>query len=274
MAESRANFAIQMDILDHGRLGLNPGLKYDACKMTMSKQKKRAVLIPNSPLRQIDPRTKLFLSLLLSFTIMLPLSKLLFCLGLFGLLLWWAKLLPATLYQLWRLRFVLLFLFIVDWLLVDLTLAITICLRLILLASTFSLLVCTTTPMEMRLALEWLRLPYRYAFSLSLAFQSIDLLTDEWRGIQEAQVARGITLPTWAGWRKLPDQAEQLLALTVPAIILTTKRAWTMTEAAYARGFDAPQRTAYRQLTFTWRDGVLLLLILAVVAVLLVWPFT
>ena len=165
----------------------------------MKKQRKKQVtLVEDSPLRQFDPRTKLFLSLMLSFTIMLPIPKLLFCLTVFGLLLWWAKLLPATLRQLWRLRFVLVFLFIVDWIFVDVTLAITVGLRLILLASTFSLLVCTTTPMEMRLALEWLRLPYRYAFSLSLAFQSVDILSDEWQAIKEAQLARGVELPSFA----------------------------------------------------------------------------
>jgi energy-coupling factor transport system permease protein len=128
--------------------------------------------------------------------------------------------------------------------------------------------------MEMRLALEWLRLPYRYAFSLSLAFQSVDILSDEWQAIKEAQLARGVELPNWAGWRQLPSQAEQLVALSVPAIVLTTKRAWTMTEAAYARGFDAPHRTVYRRLAVGWRDGVMFGLTLGVVAVLVVWPFS
>ena len=43
----------------------------------------------------------------------------------------------------------------------------------------FALFFATTTPAELRLALEWLSVPHRYAFSVSLAFQSVGLLDDE-----------------------------------------------------------------------------------------------
>ena len=89
-------------------------------------------------------------------------------------------------------RWILLVLFAVDWWLVGLDLAAIITLRLILLAGVFALLFSTTTITEFRLALERLRLPYRYAFSLGLAFQSLSLLDDEWRAIREAQKVRGV----------------------------------------------------------------------------------
>ena len=83
----------------------------------------------------------------------------------------------------------------VDWLLVGLDLAVIVTLRLILLAGAFTIFFATTTPSELRLALEWFRVPYRFAFSLSLAFQSLGLLEDEWRAILEAQRARGAWRP-------------------------------------------------------------------------------
>src|SRR5690606_1525080 len=86
--------------------------------------------------------------------------------------------------RVWGLQWLLLGLFVIDWIFVSLELAVSITLRLSLLASTFSMFFATTTPAELRLALEWMRVPYRYAFSLSLAFQSLSLLDEEWRTIR------------------------------------------------------------------------------------------
>jgi biotin transport system permease protein len=217
----------------------------------------------DSPLRRVDPRTKLALGLCASLAVMLSLEKLAVFMGLYALLLLSAR-------QVWRLKWVLLVLFVVDWLFVSLDLAAIITLRLILLAGAFALFFATTTPAELRLALEWLRVPHRYAFSLSLAFQSVGLLDDEWRAIREAQRARGAwSQPT--GWRDLVARLRDLVALAVPAVVLTTKRAWAMTEAAYARGFDSPHRRPYRQLMMGWLDWLLLVGAAAVATSLVLW---
>jgi len=227
-------------------------------------------LVESSPLRRADPRTKLALSLCTSLAVMLPLEKLVAFMGLYVLLLLWARLLPEAAKQIWRLKWVLVVLFLVDWLVVGLDLAVIVSLRLVLLAGAFALFFATTTPGELRLALEWLRVPYRYAFSVSVAFQSVGLLDDEWRAIREAQRARGAWLPQ-SRWRAFIARLGDLVALAVPAIVLTTKRAWAMTEAAYARGFDSPRRQPYRQLAMCWLDWVLLAGTVAVVAILLLW---
>lgn len=232
---------------------------------------RRLSLVEGSPLRRVDPRTKLALSLCASLAVMLPLEKLAAFMGLYVLLLLWARLLPLAMQQVWRLRWVLIVLFVVDWLFVSLDLAAIIILRLVLLAGAFTLFFSTTTPAELRLALEWLRVPYRYAFSLSLAFQSLGLLDDEWRAILEAQRARGAWEPPQSSWKEFVRRIGDLVALAVPAIVLTTKRAWAMTEAAYARGFDSPQRRSYRQLAMGRLDGLLLAGALVVVVILLIW---
>jgi energy-coupling factor transporter transmembrane protein EcfT len=227
-------------------------------------------LIEDSPLRGADPRTKLALSLCASLAVMLSLEKLAAFMGLYILLLLWARLLPEAARQVWRLKWVLLVLFMVDWLFVSTDLAVIITLRLTLLAGAFALFFATTTPGELRLALEWMRVPYRYSFSLTMAFQSVGLLDDEWRAIREAQQARGAWVPP-SGWRNLVSKVGDMVALAVPAIVMTTKRAWGMTEAAYARGFDSPRRRPYRRLRMGRLDWLLLAGTVAVAAALLLW---
>ena len=152
-------------------------------------------LVEASPLRGADPRTKLALSLCASLAVMLPLERLAVFMVLYALLLVWARLIRQAAWQVWRLRWVLIPLFIVDWVFVGLDLAVIVTLRLILLAGAFTLFVSTTTPSELRLALEWMRVSYRYAFTVSLAFQSVGLLDDEWRFVREAQRSRGAWSP-------------------------------------------------------------------------------
>lgn len=232
-------------------------------------------LVAYSPLRQFDPRVRLLLPLFASLLVMVPVSRLLLFFVLYGVLFAWAKLAHIALRQLWRLKWWLLVLFVVDWVVVDVTLAVQVTLRVMLLASAFIFMVYTTTPGELRLVLAWLRLPHRYAFSLGLAFQSVTLFTQEWQLIQEAQQARGAWQPVaWRGWRELVPQVRQLVVLVVPAIVLTTKRAWTMTEAAHARGFDSPHRQPFHQLTMQGRDWQFLGMVGLVTAVLLLIPIS
>jgi energy-coupling factor transporter transmembrane protein EcfT len=231
---------------------------------------RKLALVEASPLRRADPRAKLALGLAASLAVMLPVERLALFMVAYAALLLWARLLPEAARQVWRLKWVLVILFVVDWLVVDLDLAVAVTLRLILLASAFALFFATTTPGEMRLALEWLRVPYRYAFSVSLAFQSVGLIDDEWRAIREAQQARGAWAPA-SGWRELLGRVRDLVALAVPAVVLTTKRAWAMTEAAYARGFDSPRRRPYRSLAMGWLDWALLAGAAIVVLLLLLW---
>jgi energy-coupling factor transport system permease protein len=167
------------------------------------------------------------------------------------------------------LKWILILLFIFDWWLIDIHHAATICMRLLLLAGVFALFFNTTTIRELGLALEKIGIPYRYAFSLSLAFQSLGLLDDEWRAIREAQASRGAG-PVKNSIRQFITKTANLVSLTVPAIVLTTKRAWAITEAAYARGFDSPHRTSYLTLSISWYDGILMIGT-TIVIILLYW---
>jgi len=227
-------------------------------------------LVEDSPLRAVDPRIKLAMALGASLAVMLDLAPLLAFAGLYLAMLYWARLLPRAWQQIWRLKWVLVVLFVVDWLVVSPNLAVMVSLRIILLSGVYALVFATTLPSELRLALEWLRLPYRYVFSLTLALQSMGILEGEWRAIGEAQRARGAWEPA-EGWRRLVERTRDLVALTVPAVVLAARLAWSMTEAAYARGFDAPHRRPYHALRLGSRDWWLLGATVVVVAALLIW---
>jgi biotin transport system permease protein len=151
-------------------------------------------LVGDSPLRKVDPRVKLFIALVASLAVMLPLNRLVIFWGGYLIFLTIQKLLPESARFMWRLRWLLVVLFALDWFLIGLELAVVVTLRLALMSGVFILVVATTTPAEIGLALESLRLPYRFAFSLGLAFQSLSLLDDEWRAIQEAQRSRGFSM--------------------------------------------------------------------------------
>ena len=224
----------------------------------------------DSPLRSLDPRSKLMMSMVASLAVMLPIERLAIFLGVYVLFLIWARLFSEMLRQIWRLKWILLVLFALDWWLVSLDLASIITLRLILLAGVFALFFSTTTPSELGLALEKLHVPYRFSFSINLTFQSLGLLQEEWSAIREAQKSRGI-LPQFSGLRALINQVGDLVALTVPAIVLTTRRAWAITEAAYARGFDSDKRVSFYQLRMRWLDWVSLIVPVVFILFLILW---
>ena len=175
-------------------------------------------LIENSPLRKADPRTKLFISLMASLILMLPGPQLAAFVGIYILFTLWARLMIPTLQRLWRLKWILVILFLFDWWLVGLEHGAIICTRIMLLTGIFTLFFSTTTTREFGLALERVGVPYRYAFSLSLAFQSLGILDDEWRAIREAQLSRGV-YQEQSSLRRTLAAFGNLISLTVPGTL-------------------------------------------------------
>jgi energy-coupling factor transport system permease protein len=227
-------------------------------------------LVSESPLRQVDPRVKLEMSILVALAVMLPLARLVAVWLAFMALMFPARLVGEVWHQIRRIVWILVVLFILDWLAVGLEFALLITFRFSLVVSAFVVFFATTRPEEFRLALERLGIPYPYAFSLSLAFQSISLMNEEWQAIREAQRSRG----AWEerrGLERTGERLNDLIALGVPAIVLTVKRAWTLTEAAYTRGFDSPHRKPYRQLAMQPVDWILAIGSLVVIVLVFIW---
>jgi energy-coupling factor transporter transmembrane protein EcfT len=221
---------------------------------------RRLAFVEGSFLRRVDPRTKLALSLATSAAVTLPLPSLALVAACFAGLLMTADVARPAAAQLWRGRLWLAVLFLLDCGFVGVDFAVLITLRLALLTSSFILVFATTTPDELRLAAERLGLPPRLAFAFATAFGSLGLLEREWRGILEAQQARGIAgTSARTPWPRLRRaDLTRVAALVVPAIVLATQRAWSISEAAATRGFESPQRRAYRVLRLRAVDHTLL----------------
>jgi energy-coupling factor transporter transmembrane protein EcfT len=197
-------------------------------------------LSADSVLRRVDARTKLALGLAASAAVMLPLAPLAVFTAAFAVLIECAGLRRPALAQLRRVALLLALLFALDWAVVGPAFALLISLRVALLVSAFTVLVSTTTADELRAALERLGLPARLAFALASAYRAVAELEHDWRGIVEAQRARGLPVGPSAGdWRQ---RLRAAVALVVPAIVLATQRAWLLTEAAAVRGLDSPRR--------------------------------
>lgn len=202
----------------------------------------RVSLAEGSFLRQVDARAKLCVALLLSCAAMLPLRPLaVACAACLGLQIA-AGLLRHTLSQLRRVLLWLAMLFVADWLLVDATHALTVSLRLLLWVTAFVIVLATTSADELRRAIESVGLPRRFAFAFATAYRSLDWLTAEWRGVLEAQAARGVSITPGLRGRPWtwPAQMVHLVPLVVPAVVLGTQRAWALAEAAALRGIDTP----------------------------------
>ncbi len=226
-------------------------------------------LLADSPIRSLDPRAKLWMCVCASVAVMTPIDRLAIFFGFYAVFAFWAGLIKPMAKQIWRLKWILFFLFVIDWWLVNLELATIIILRLSLLAGVFTLFFSTTTASELGLALEKIGLPYRYAYSIKLAFQSLGLLQEEWVAIREAQQSRGVYFKP-KGIRDLIKKIGELIALTVPAIVLATRRAWALTESAYARGFDSPKRISYQTIALKWKDWAFMLFFSVIVILLFV----
>ncbi len=234
------------------RAGVGPRLAVDA----------------HSFLRRVDPRTKVALSLAASAAVALPLIPLaLFGAG-FGGLLVAGGLAPQAIGQLRRAWMWFAVLFVLDWAFIGLDFAALIVLRLALLTSAFVLVFATTTPDELRVAGERFGLPSRLAFAFASAFRSIGLVEREWRGILEAQKARGIGRQDSepARWRLRREDLTRVAALVVPAVVLAAQRAWSISESAAARGFESPLRRPYAALRLGTLDWAFLVATAAVLA--------
>ncbi len=202
--------------------------------------RRASALVEHSYLRRVDARTKLVLSLAVSMVVALPLTSVALFVAAYGALVVTAGLTAPALRTVHRLRLVLGLLFLFDWYWAGVPFAVLITLRLVVLSVAFTLLIATTTRDEMRTALEQLGLPRRVAFAFATAVASLGLLEAEWRGILEAQRARGLTLEAAPGatWRHSFRFAHSLVPL---------RRAGRRADDATGLGADRDRRHARRR---------------------------
>lgn len=150
-------------------------------------------------------------------------------------------------------------------------LAIFMCVRLVLLVMTTSVLTLTTTPIVLTDAVENLLSPFKrigvpaheLAMMMTIALRFIPLLADETEKIMAAQKARGAAFDEGG----LMDRARALLPILVPLFLSAINRANELAMAMEARCYHGGEgRTRLHELHYENRDrvaGILVVLILA-----------
>lgn len=150
-------------------------------------------------------------------------------------------------------------------------LAVFMCVRLVLLVMTTSVLTLTTTPIVLTDAVENLLSPFKrigvpaheLAMMMTIALRFIPLLADETEKIMAAQKARGAAFDEGG----LMDRARALLPILVPLFLSAINRASELAMAMEARCYHGGEgRTRLHELHYENRDrvaGILVVLILA-----------
>lgn len=150
-------------------------------------------------------------------------------------------------------------------------LAIFMCVRLVLLVMTTSVLTLTTTPIVLTDAVENLLSPFKrigvpaheLAMMMTIALRFIPLLANETEKIMAAQKARGAAFDEGG----LMDRARALLPILVPLFLSAINRASELAMAMEARCYHGGEgRTRLHELHYENRDrvaGILVALILA-----------
>jgi energy-coupling factor transport system permease protein len=220
----------------------------------------------------LDPRTKLVLTicysiLSLSFSNILPLVLCIFTLLPF---LASGKIVKKWLTSIKGLAFIVVFILVLNTWLNSLDFAISMCLRIVLLVSAFSIFFMTVHPDELASSLLSMKVPFSFTFTLSLATRFIPTLALEAQNIIDAQRSRGLELEKG----NIITRVRNMVPILIPLIINSIKRAFSIAEALESKAFGTmTKRTNYFELKMRKRDyaiiGVMIVFVIGVFTVFL-----
>lgn len=221
----------------------------------------------------LDPRTKLVILVVYSFL------SLLFQ-NLFILLFLFITLLPYFLLARSFRKFIIFnkslsimifFIFIINIFFFDIDFALSMIVRLLILMDAFLLFFTTIHPDELAQSLHKLKIPFHYAYTISLATRFIPNLAEESRTIHEAQMARGIDFQEGGLLQKI----KKFVPLLVPLFVSSIRKAHLIAEGLEARGFNTRiKRTFLYEIKFKKIDILLLFshIILLILCLLFYFP--
>ncbi|MFQ5831234.1 MAG: energy-coupling factor transporter transmembrane component T family protein [Candidatus Thorarchaeota archaeon] len=225
-----------------------------------------------SLVHNLDPRSKMFLSLVLAIVslMFLEIVPLLIILVLLVPLIAAAKSLRRWARSMRGLSYLLIFIIIFNTLLSTVanpfshSIALTI--RLVALMTSFSVFFLTVHPDQLAQALIQMRVRFEFAFAMSMAMRYVPTLGQEAYAIMDAQKARGVELDKGNILRRIRN----IVPIIVPLIIVSIRRALSVAESMESRGFGACEdRTYMEKLKFRKRDWGVILVSLAGVILLI-----
>jgi energy-coupling factor transport system permease protein len=213
----------------------------------------------NTLIHKLDPRTKLYLAIVLFvlsfvFSEIVVLSLiLLFLLLVLSL----ARSLGQWFATLRGLSFLLIFIVLLNSLFSNLAYAIMIVVRLMDIMACFSIFFLTVHPDDLAQALIQLHVSFDFAFTLSMATRYVPTLAQEAQTIMDAQMSRGLEMQKGNMLR----QIRNYLPIIVPLIICSIRRALSVAESLESRAFGSTnKRTRLRILKMARKDYLVVLL--------------
>ncbi|MFX0099398.1 MAG: energy-coupling factor transporter transmembrane component T family protein [Candidatus Hodarchaeota archaeon] len=227
----------------------------------------------NTFLHSLDPRTKLFITIVysilaLAFTRIVHL--LFFTVTLIPLIIS-GKIVRKWLTSIKGLTFILTFIIVLNSWLNTLDFAISMCIRIILLISSFSLFFMTVHPDDLALSLLAMKVPYSFTFTLSLATRFMPTLALEAQNIIDAQRSRGLELERGS----ILKRVKNMVPIIIPLIINSIKRAFSIAEALESKAFGSfIKRTNYFEIKMRKRDYAMVFFYLAYIVLYLTMYFT
>lgn len=249
----------------------------------------------DSPIHKLDPRAKIMAMLLVLIAIFIPAGwigyGILF--GVVSIVIFMAKLSFRFIWKSMKpMLFMMLFLFVMNCLVLRtgdiliqvgpvsiykeaVTQTLYIVVRLLLMVMITTCLTATTKPLDMTLGIEDLLKPFEkigvpsheIAMLISIALRFIPDLIDETGRIMKAQESRGVDLKEG----KLKEKVMAILSLIVPLFVSAFQRAEDLANAMEARGYaPGERRTRYKVLKMTWRDWLLIVGAIVLLALMIV----
>ena len=146
--------------------------------------------------------------------------------------------------------------------------------RLLLMIMLTTCLTATTKPLDLTLGIEYLLSPlkvfhfpaHEVAMMISIALRFIPTIIEETMRIMNSQKSRGVDFEEG----KLNEKIQAILSLVVPLFSVAFERAYELADAMEARGYiPGANRTRYRKLQFTFKDGLVVLLSIVVLTLMI-----
>ena len=124
----------------------------------------------------------------------------------------------------------------------------------------------TTSPRDFLLGLTKLKVPFAFAFMLTIAVRFIPVIIKEFETVTLAQKARAYEI-SWS-WKNPKKSLDRFLPILIPTIMLLIKRSYTMSLAIESKAFNTKkQRTYPKRIKFKPKDIILSMTILVIIAI-------
>lgn len=136
-------------------------------------------------------------------------------------------------------------------------------LRVMCLVSPFSVILCTTQPRDIIMALvDKLHVPYDYAFLFTTTLRFMPVIGAEVNTISQAQRSRAYPVEGWNPIRKV----QALIPISLPIVFIAIEKADRLGLCMDLRGYGSKNRTFLHSFAFRWADWIALALMAAATA--------